>query len=154
MRAERSTGVAQPETARRRRLSWRTGVRSAFVGSASALLLAASMPAPGGAADVRMLEAVGAIPLRPDDPPTTPPRDAALRKALSDAVSRVALEMLPNVDFSLFFDELPFPTPMQTGLDWCSNLQLGLASSFGAVTVDPVASWDERVWMDLREPHL
>jgi hypothetical protein len=43
------------------------------------------------------MEAVGAIPLG-DEPPARPPRDAALNRALSDAVLRVALDLLPDYD--------------------------------------------------------
>ncbi len=66
----------------------------------------------------------------------------------------VVTEMLPGLDFSLFFEGLPFPTPMQTGLDWCSNLQLGVqAQSLRAFPADRVELWNERVRMDVGQPH-
>jgi hypothetical protein len=75
-----------------------------------------------------------------------------------DVIARaefVVTEMLPGLlDSSLFFDELPFPTPMQTGLDWCSNLELGVqALSVRAFRADPVELWNERVRMDVGQPH-
>ena len=62
---------------------------------AAALLLATALPA---GAELRRVEALGAVPLDPRNPPSVPPRDAALRRALHDAVWRVALEMLPGFD--------------------------------------------------------
>ena len=44
------------------------------------------------------MEAVGAVPLGAAAPRHSPPRDAALQAALSDAVRRVALELLPELD--------------------------------------------------------
>jgi hypothetical protein len=54
--------------------------------------------APARAADVRETEVVGAVPLHADSRPTTPPRDAAVKKALSEAVRRVALQLLSEQD--------------------------------------------------------
>ena len=67
----------------------------------------------------------------------------------------VVTEMLPGLlDSSLFFEGLPFPTPMQTGLDWCSNLQLGVqAQSLRAFPSGRVELWNERVRMDVGQPH-
>ena len=50
------------------------------------------------AADVRRVEALGAVALDPDSPPAVEPRDAALRRALHDAVWRVALDELVGFD--------------------------------------------------------
>ncbi len=50
------------------------------------------------AAEVRTVEALGALPLDPNAPPKGPPRDAALRLALHDAVWRVALDELEGFD--------------------------------------------------------
>lgn len=47
---------------------------------------------------VRRVEAVGAVGLDPETGWTTPPRDAALRRALAQAVSRVAEAQLPDLD--------------------------------------------------------
>jgi len=66
------------------------------VGLAFALWLLAA--APGRAADLRVSEAVGAVPLHADARPATPPRDAAERKAMAEAVRRVALQMLSDPD--------------------------------------------------------
>ncbi len=54
--------------------------------------------APGQAADLRSTESVGAVPLHADARPASPPRDAAVRKALAEAVRRVALELLADRD--------------------------------------------------------
>ena len=62
---------------------------------ALALLVLAT---PAWAADLRLTEAVGAVPLHADARPASPPRDAAVRKALSEAVRRVALELLAEQD--------------------------------------------------------
>jgi len=59
------------------------------------LALAAAGPA---RADLRETEAVGAVPLYADKRPASPPRDAAERKALSEAVRRVALQLLSAQD--------------------------------------------------------
>ena len=50
------------------------------------------------AAELRSVEAVGAVPLDPDDPPRRPPRDLAVQRALAEAVQRVALDELPGFD--------------------------------------------------------
>jgi hypothetical protein len=70
-----------------------------------------------------------------------------------DRAEFVVTEMLPGLDWGLFFEELPFPTPMQMGLDWCSNLQLGVPPSFSAAGADRDELFDERVWMDVGVPH-
>lgn len=54
-------------------------------------------------AEVVRIEALGAVPLDPDAPTHGAPRDAALERALNDAVWRVALDQLPGFDPS---DEL------------------------------------------------
>ena len=59
--------------------------------------LLAAAPSLAGA-DVRSVEAVGAVPLDPRDPPRRPPRDLAVQRALAEAVQRVALEELPGFD--------------------------------------------------------
>jgi hypothetical protein len=46
-------------------------------------------------AELRSVEAVGAAPVTREG---APPRDAALRRALQEAVRQVALEMLPDLD--------------------------------------------------------
>jgi hypothetical protein len=67
------------------------------VGAALALLCLAAGAAL--AADgVRRVEAVGAVGLDPATGWTTPPRDAALRRALAQAVTRVAEAQLPDLD--------------------------------------------------------
>jgi hypothetical protein len=50
------------------------------------------------AGEIQRMEAVGAVPLGTDAPRRSPPRDAALQVALSDAVRRVALDLLPDLD--------------------------------------------------------
>lgn len=62
-----------------------------------AALLVAGLASPV-VADVRRVEALGAVPLDPDSPPTQSPRDSALRRALHDAVWRVALDELVGFD--------------------------------------------------------
>ena len=37
----------------------------------------------------------------------------------------VVSSLLPDGDFDAFFQGMALPTPMQNGVDWCSNLQLG-----------------------------
>ena len=54
--------------------------------------------APGRAADLRVTEAVGAVPLHADARPASPPRDAAEHKAMTEAVRRVALQLLSAQD--------------------------------------------------------
>jgi hypothetical protein len=62
-------------------------------GLALVLLLASA-----ARAEIRQVEAVGAVPLAPDARHTTPLRDIAVRMALSEAVRRVALDLIPGVD--------------------------------------------------------
>lgn len=67
----------------------------------AAVVLALALPhlAPSAAqAEVRVLQAVGAVPIDPSHPPEQPLRDLALRRALRDALRRTALEMLPELD--------------------------------------------------------
>lgn len=61
-----------------------------------ATLLAGLAPLAG--AEVRTIEALGAVPLDPESPPAGSPRDAALQRALHDAVWRVALDELDGFD--------------------------------------------------------
>jgi hypothetical protein len=63
-----------------------------------ALALFGLAASPGRAADLRASEAVGAVPLHADARPTSPPRDAAVNRALSEAVRRVALQLLSAQD--------------------------------------------------------
>lgn len=65
----------------------------AACGLALALLLASAAQA-----EIRQLEAVGAVPLAPDARHTTPLRDIAVRMALNEAVRRVALDLIPGMD--------------------------------------------------------
>ena len=63
-----------------------------------ALAMLGLAASPGRAADLRASEAVGAVPLHADARPTSPPRDAAVNRALSEAVRRVALQLLSALD--------------------------------------------------------
>jgi len=62
-------------------------------GLALALLLASA-----AGAEIRQMEAVGALPLAPDVRHTSPLRDIAVRMALNEAVRRVALDLVPGLD--------------------------------------------------------
>ena len=62
-------------------------------GLALALLLA-----PAAGAEIRQMEAVGAVPLAPDVGHVSPPRDLAVRMALNEAVRRVALDLVPDME--------------------------------------------------------
>jgi hypothetical protein len=65
----------------------------------------------------------------------------------------VVSALLPEGDFDLFFQDLALPTPMQEGLDWCSNLQLGAPQQLlQAFSADRIRSWDERVLRDVGPP--
>jgi len=66
-------------------------------GAASWMLLLAVVVAWPAAAEVRKVEAVGAIALGTANTPSNP-RDAALQAALLEAVRRVAFEMVPDLD--------------------------------------------------------
>ncbi len=66
-------------------------------GAASLLLVLAVAGGWPAAAEVRKVEAVGAIALDTEHTPRNP-REAALQAALRQAVRRVALEMLPDLD--------------------------------------------------------
>lgn len=70
-------------------------MRAGAAGLLALLLVALALPA---GAEVRRVEALGAVALDPDQPPRVPPRDAALRRALHDAVWRVALDQLDGFD--------------------------------------------------------
>jgi hypothetical protein len=63
---------------------------------AAGLLLLTLVLGGAGRAEVRPVEAVGVVPLRADAPSRVPPRDAALQRALLDAVQRVAVDELPD----------------------------------------------------------
>lgn len=70
-----------------------TRVRAAGVwGVALAWLLAAA-----AGAEIRQVEAVGAVPLSAELRPKTPLRDLAVRQALNDAVYHVALDLIPEL---------------------------------------------------------
>jgi hypothetical protein len=62
-------------------------------GLALALLLASA-----AGAEVRQMEAVGAVPLAPDARHASPLRDIAVRMALNEAVRRVALDLVPGME--------------------------------------------------------
>jgi hypothetical protein len=62
-------------------------------GLALALLLASA-----AGAEVRQMEAVGAVPLDPDARHASPLRDIAVRMALNEAVRRVALDLVPGME--------------------------------------------------------
>jgi hypothetical protein len=70
-------------------------VKPALAGIACALLALAAGPA---RAELRVTEAVGAVPLHTEKKPSLPPRDAAERKAMNEAVRRVALQLLSAQD--------------------------------------------------------
>ena len=53
---------------------------------------------PASAADVRRLEAVGSVPVKPDQRGTVSTLDAAIQSALREAVSRVARSFLMDAD--------------------------------------------------------
>ena len=73
------------------------GRRAAALGAAGLLLLALAL-GDSGRAEVRPVEALGAVPLDANAPSRVAPRDAALQRALQDAVRRVALDELPDFD--------------------------------------------------------
>lgn len=77
----------------------RLGAATLWRGAAALLvtLLVAGLASPV-AADVRRVEALGAVPLDPESPPTGSLRESALRRALHDAVWRVALDELVGFD--------------------------------------------------------
>jgi hypothetical protein len=54
--------------------------------------------APLAGAEVRQIEAVGATPLHAGTSPATAPRDAAVHRALEEAVLRVASDLVPAMD--------------------------------------------------------
>jgi len=66
-------------------------------GSAACWLGLVLLLAPAAGAEVRQLETVGALPLLPGVRHASPPRDAAVRIALNEAVRRVALDLLPDM---------------------------------------------------------
>jgi hypothetical protein len=49
-------------------------------------------------AEIRQMEAVGAVPLAPDARHASPLRDIAVRMALNEAVRRVALDLVPGME--------------------------------------------------------
>jgi hypothetical protein len=73
-------------------------LRRARAGIAAAALALAAAEGPAAAAEVRTVEAVGAVPLDASAPAATAPRDAALHLALQDAVRRTAFEELDRTD--------------------------------------------------------
>jgi hypothetical protein len=75
---------------------------AAAVGLALVLLLA-----PAAGAEVRQMEAVGALPLAPDARHASPPRDVAVRLALNEAVRRVALDLVPDLESGAAAEFLP-----------------------------------------------
>lgn len=58
------------------------------------LLLAGCLAVPAGGAEVRVVEALGAAPVDPSGGSRRSPRDEALRRALREAVWRIAIEEL------------------------------------------------------------
>lgn len=69
---------------------------------AGLLLIAASV-----GAEVRRVESIGAIPMRTDTRRSSPPRDAAVRRALNVAVWEVALDLLPGIGAAEAEEMLP-----------------------------------------------
>jgi hypothetical protein len=61
-------------------------------------LVLALLFGPAAGAEVRQIEAVGAVPLAPDARHPSPPRDVAVRMALNEAVRRVALDLVPDME--------------------------------------------------------
>jgi hypothetical protein len=64
---------------------------------ATAALALGLLLAPAAGAEVRQIEAVGAVPLHAGASPSTAPRDAAVRRALVEAVLRVASDLVPEL---------------------------------------------------------
>jgi hypothetical protein len=62
------------------------------------LAIAIGLGAAPAGADIVKMEALGAAPIRRDEPHREPPRDAAMRAAISNAVTRAALGFMPNLD--------------------------------------------------------
>ena len=81
------------------------GRRAGVLGAVGLLVLALVL-GDSGRAEVRRVEAVGAVPLGVNAPSRVAPRDAALQRALEDAVRRVALEELSDRDFETREEEL------------------------------------------------
>jgi hypothetical protein len=73
----------------------RTSVRVGLCALALAILTVGAGPAAALDEEVRRMEAVGAFPIHPNRAPTAPPRDAAVRAAVRDAVWRIARALLP-----------------------------------------------------------
>jgi len=61
-------------------------------------LVAVWLTAGAAGAEIRQVEAAGAVPLSSDVRPKTPLRDLAVRRALNAAVRRVALDLMPGLD--------------------------------------------------------
>lgn len=73
-----------------------SGACRAAAAGLAALLLAAG---PAAGAEERLLQGVGAVPVKgASQPRSGSPRDAALRAAIAEAVRQVALELLPHLD--------------------------------------------------------
>ena len=70
-----------------------------------------------------------------------------------DVFRSLVVDLDRSEDVTRAAEELPFPTPMQIGLDWCGNLQLGGVSPAEAAPVDRDESLNERVRMDVGQPH-
>jgi len=66
-------------------------------GCALAVLGSLLLMAPVAAAEVRQIEAVGAVAIRPGAGPETPSREAAVQRALAEAVLRVASDLVPEM---------------------------------------------------------
>jgi hypothetical protein len=73
-------------------------LRIALTSVLGVLLVALGAAPAARSAEIREIEAVGAVPLGDGNAAAGAPRDAALRRALSDAVERVALDLLPELD--------------------------------------------------------
>lgn len=86
--------------------------RASLLGLALLVLLA--VPGPGQA-EVRRMEAVGMIPVKPGESQRIPPRDAARDAALRDAVRRVAKEQADLDQLLLELQEQDAATPPEAG---------------------------------------
>ncbi len=62
------------------------------------LAVVAWLAAAPAVADIVKMEALGAAPIRRDEPLREAPRDVAMRAAIANAVTRVALGFMPNLD--------------------------------------------------------
>jgi len=75
----------------------REGLRVLSVFWVAALSMVALWVATPAGAEVRRIEAVGAVPVYADQADSIAPRDAAIRKALREAVERVAEEFIAEI---------------------------------------------------------